>query len=337
MLPCRKPRRAPFIYLGRARPSGGLLFCNQPLLTLEPPSISAELSALSYDAVTRNEDGDAIVSDCGGDRTNCSRGADCICDLGVRARLTERDLLQLPPDFPLERRGLDVQRDFSGDAGPLNRSHYCFDPCAERARRIGDATASRGGILTLKCIFEHLTIVAQGDCTDSALGCADEELSERCRHDDVFDLSARPAALVSGRRHAEVARGVFVGPAAGAVARAERSATDCLSALELVLHSFALQRADVLSRRESQPLLELSLQMIRTHSCDFSQPLVGDFFFARVRDVTVDVCTCAGNRGARRFRPIGAASLTRTKAGAFRRLDRGEKCDVIALWLAGRT
>src|SRR5204863_9678028 len=76
MLPCTELRRAPFIYLGRALSSTGTLFREQLALALDTPSVSALRSVLSDDAMTRNHDRDAIVSNRIGDGTYRSRSSD---------------------------------------------------------------------------------------------------------------------------------------------------------------------------------------------------------------------------------------------------------------------
>jgi len=83
----------------------------EPAFALDASAISSERSVRSYDAVTRNYDGDGVVA------VGCADGPDCVgmtdaaSEFSIGCGRATRYVAQFLPDLTLERRASGGDRD----------------------------------------------------------------------------------------------------------------------------------------------------------------------------------------------------------------------------------
>src|SRR5688572_21429529 len=90
--------------------AGCALRIEQHPLALHAPAIAAELAGAAHDAMTRDQQGDAVRCASARDGASCTGLADCFGNFRVRAHLAVWQLLQIAPYDQLERGTAHVQR-----------------------------------------------------------------------------------------------------------------------------------------------------------------------------------------------------------------------------------
>src|SRR5262245_24898492 len=111
-----------------------LLFCvDQGPLPIDAPAISGQPAVLLHDTVAGHHQTDGVGRTRPRDRTNCAGCSNGAGDLAVGARFAEGDGLQISPDLPLKRRGLNVDREIEVRSTPTEVGEDRFDPAAQVA------------------------------------------------------------------------------------------------------------------------------------------------------------------------------------------------------------
>ena len=171
--------------------------------------------------------------------------------------------LQGPPDADLEGRGLDVDGHVQPHLAPVQEAHDVLDPAA--GVRCGATIRARGNSLrsdSSSCASDSPSRMQQMPRSVDA----DEQLAQRRVDDLVADGHPAPAALVGGRRHAELAVGGLVQAAAGGVAGVVHRRGHAGAFAQALAQPQRPVGGGVLPRRHPERPLEQAAQVLGVHA-----------------------------------------------------------------------
>lgn len=136
-----------------------LLFpLQQFAFSLDAPAITAEPAILLHHAMARDDETDMIAGTGACDGPNGPWRTDRRRDLAVRARLPVRNRLKIPPDLPLKRRGLDIERQVEPRRPAVKMRDERADPLRKRAALALDGCI---GVLGPQILLELFVPVAE--------------------------------------------------------------------------------------------------------------------------------------------------------------------------------